>query len=161
MRIVLSLLAATLLTGCAALEFDRTTLDSVVRGPARVCFAQTSFLLPANGTLVRAEEGNLAASTSGTIGPRSFEIAESGSFASPGFEGEVVASGEGFIVRELGSPESLGVFRRSGADAIEARPIVRLDHRFGLQSVTIEQFFAGFRLDGRSATDCMRRFTYR
>lgn len=159
-KLFLSALMAMALSGCAAFDVDRAALNDLVRGPARVCFAQTSFLLPANGTLVRAEQGRIAASTSGTIGPRSFEIAESRSFAPPGVEGEVVFENEAFIVRELSSFESLGVFRKVEGGMIDARPVVRLDHLFGTQSVTLEQFFADFRLDGASASDCTRRFIY-
>lgn len=134
-------------------------LDQIVRGPARICLDRSAFTLPVGGTIVEAERGNLGTHLLGRVGPNAFEITESGSFAATTSVDATVVENAGFVVRQIGElPGSYAVYLRNGTRA--QQPIVRIEHLFGTDSVTLEQFFATFDPAGAARGQCDRRFAY-
>jgi hypothetical protein len=117
-------------------------------------------MLPVGGTIVEAERGNLGTHLLGRVGPNAFEITESGSFAATSSVDATVFQSAGFVVRQIGElPGSYAVYLRTGA-TVQQQPIVRIEHLFGADSVTVEQFFATFEPAGATQGQCTHRFTY-
>lgn len=158
MRKLLMLLSVAGVGACAT-SSGPPPLDNIVRGPARICFDQSAFTLPAGGTIVEAQRGRIGTHLTGSIGPHAFEITESGSFAAPADAGETVHRGATFHVRRVGAlPGSYAVY--PGAREGTQQPIVRIEHFFGTESVTFAGFFAGFDPDGAGRGGCDRSFRY-
>ncbi len=160
-RRINALLLSGALCGCATLSAPPTGLDGVVRGPATLCFEQTAFDLPTNGTIVEASAGRFGVTLTGSIGPKSFEITESGNFTPTDRIGPELARNDGLLIRQVGNdPGAFAVFAINDTGAAAERPVVRIEHRFGTQSTTLEAFMAGFRRASSAATNCARRFSY-
>lgn len=158
MKKLLVFAVALVVSGCAT--SSGASLDDIVRGPARVCMERSSFNLPVGGTIVEATPGRLGINLAGMIGPSSFEVTESSSFAALGASGPVVYRGSTFIVRQIGDlPGSYAVFTGSEQTAAQ-QPIVRIEHYFSTETATVEQFFAGFDPAGAAAGGCQRVFRY-
>lgn len=136
------------------------TLDQIVRGPTRVCLDRSAFELPPAGTIVEARRGSIGTHLIGSIGPNAFEITESARFAVVAGADRTVYEGSGFVVRQVGDlPGSYAVFLRAG-DAVQQQPVVRIEHLFGTDTVTIDNFFAGFDPAGAAGGACGRTFNY-
>lgn len=158
MRNLLVTLAALAVTACTTAS--SSSLADIVRGPGRICLDRTAFTLPVGGTIVEADRGNLGIHLLGSVGPNAFEITESGSFAATSSVDTTVFQNAGFVVRQIGElPGSYAVYLRTGA-TVQQQPIVRIEHLFGTDSVTVEQFFATFDPAGAARGQCDRRFSY-
>ena len=151
------LLSAFAITACATSSGGG--LDEIVRGPARVCLDRSAFALPTGGTIVDVERGSLGTHLVGSIGPSAFEITESASFAATPGQGATVFENAAFVVRQVGDmPGSYAVHMRSGA-TVQQQPMVRIEHLFGTDSITAEQFFTNFDPTGAARGSCDRRFS--
>lgn len=134
------------------------TLDQLVRGPARICFDRSAFNLPAAGTIVEAERGSIGTHLTGRVGPHAFEITESGRFSAVPEAGQTVYTGSDFHVRRIGNLQGSYAVYQGVAENLQASPMVRIEHSFGMESVTIEEFFAGFSPEGAAQGGCGRTF---
>lgn len=131
-----------------------------MRGPAQICFDRSAFALPTGGTIVEAERGRLGTHLIGMIGPHAFEITESASFAATADAGLTVYQGSDFHVRRIGlGPGSYAVYEGIAENAQQA-PIVRIEHFFGTESVTVDEFFRSFSPEGATRGGCGRTFRY-
>lgn len=158
MRYFPVLLSAIGLAACATPSVP--TLDQIVRGPARICFDRSAFDLPATGTIVEAQRGRIGTHLTGMVGPHAFEITESGSFAAVPEAGQTVYRGSDFHVRRIGVfPGSYAVYQ-GVAENTQSSPMVRIEHSFGTESVTLDDFFAGFSPEGAARGGCSRTFRY-
>lgn len=158
MRNLLVPFAALAVAACATAT--SSGLDDIIRGPARICLDRSAFTLPVGGTIVEAERGNLGTHLMGSIGPNAFEITESGSFAATSSVDTTVFESSGFVVRQIGElPGSYAIYLRTGT-TIQQQPIVRIEHLFGTDSITVQQFFATFDPTGATRGQCDRRFAY-
>lgn len=155
----LGILLSVVGLGACATSSGTPSLDELVRGPARICFDQSAFTLPGNGTIVEAERGRIGTHLTGSMGPHAFEITESRDFAAPSDAGETVYRGGTFHVRRIGTlPGSYAVY--PGATEGAQQPIVRIEHFFGTESITFDGFFAGFDPAGAARGGCDRTFRY-
>ena len=158
MKQLLILLSALGVSACTT--STGATLDQIVRGPARVCLDRSAFTLPAGATIVEAQRGSIGTHLIGSVGPHAFEITESGRFAVFAGADRTVFEGETFVVRQVGNlPGSYAVYLRS-AEGIRQEPFVRIEHLFGTDSVTVDDFFAGFDPAGAARGSCTRTFSY-
>ena len=152
------------LAGCASSGASSNIDGGAIRGPARLCFNETAFMLPSNGLIVDARSGRYDATLNGSIGLISFRMTESRDFVPPENYGPVVYEKDDMIVRQVGTGRtSFAVLAKTRDNGVAREELLlRLDHSFGFDSISMEDFFSGLDVRGARTNPetCTRRFTY-
>ncbi|TCD05329.1 hypothetical protein EYB45_07575 [Erythrobacteraceae bacterium CFH 75059] len=156
MRSLSAIAALAVLSACATVP--RSGLTEVVQGETTICLDRSSFVLPSQGMIVDADQGRLGVNLTGMIGPHAFEVTESASFAPLGETGRVAFTGPDFHVMEVGSGAGSWAVIEGTMPSAAPRPVIRIEHVFGTESVELARFFQGFRLNRGAQESCGRQF---